>query len=203
MILEGKIALYNKQQLNATSSNPVLKSNKEGDIKKCPACNAPTQSFSIKCAECGHEYRNIESSNSVKEFFRILNELESSNNEESDNPFIAFGNTYAKLMREGGIFGGGKTGRQKTELIKNFPIPNTKEDILEFLALGVPRAKKKGNFFSSSFSDGAWEIKSHNYFVPVWQSKCEQIIIKARFSLKDDKSTLAEIEFYANQLGIK
>ena len=36
-----------------------------------------------------------------------------------------------------------------------------------------------------------------------WLAKCEQIIIKSRFSMKDDKLTLEEIEFYAKQLGIK
>jgi hypothetical protein len=81
-------------------------------------------------------------------------------------------------------------------------VPNTKEDILEFLSLGVPRAKTKGNFFSSNFSDAAWEIKAHNILVPIWQSKCEQVIMKARFSMKEDKRTLEEIEQYAKQLKI-
>ena len=35
-----------------------------------------------------------------------------------------------------------------------------------------------------------------------WKAKCEQVIIKARFSMKDDKKTLDEIEEYAKQLKI-
>ena len=35
-----------------------------------------------------------------------------------------------------------------------------------------------------------------------WAAKCEQIIIKARFSMKDEKKTLEEIEHYAKQLGV-
>lgn len=201
MILDGKIALLNKQSANLENTKPP--SEKEGDIKKCPSCGAQVQSFATKCSDCGHEFRNVESSASVTAFFTMLNDLESNTKEDETNPLKALGNTYAKMLSEGGAFGGGKEGRQKRELIKNFPVPNTKEDILEFLSLGVPRAKTKGNFFSSNFGDAAWEIKAHNLLVPIWQSKCEQIIMKARFSMKEDKSTLAEIEHYAKQLGIK
>jgi hypothetical protein len=35
-----------------------------------------------------------------------------------------------------------------------------------------------------------------------WLAKSEQIIIKARIAMKDDKKTLEEIEGYAKQLGI-
>ena len=32
------------------------------------------------------------------------------------------------------------------------------------------------------------------------RTKCEQVIMKANFSMKDDKKLLEEIEFYSNQL---
>jgi len=47
------------------------------------------------------------------------------------------------------------------------------------------------------------ENKSHNDFVPVWKSKCEQIIMKAKFSLKNDKSVMEEIMNYGKEIGIK
>lgn len=43
----------------------------------------------------------------------------------------------------------------------------------------------------------------HNQLASVWKSKCEQIVIKARFGLRDDKKTLEEIEHYAEIIGIK
>jgi hypothetical protein len=36
-----------------------------------------------------------------------------------------------------------------------------------------------------------------------WKYKCEQVVMKARFSLKEDKKGLEEINMYANELGIK
>ena len=69
---------------------------------------------------------------------------------------------------------------------------NTKEDILEFLSIAVPESKKKLSFI---------EIPKKN-LRKAWTSKAEQIIMKARFAMKDDKKTLEEIEVYAKELGI-
>ena len=82
------------------------------------------------------------------------------------------------------------------EVISSFPIPTTKVDMLEFLALALPKAKQKGNFLTRNSA----ENKVHNEMVPVWKTKCEQIIIKARFSLKDDPKILQEINNYALQI---
>ena len=88
--------------------------------------------------------------------------------------------------------------------INNYPIPNTKEDILEFLYLAVPRAKSNRSVMSTLFNPASqFHSIGHDKMIPVWKSKCEQIIIKARFLLKDDKKILEEIEYYAKQLKIK
>jgi len=36
-----------------------------------------------------------------------------------------------------------------------------------------------------------------------WHSKAEQVVMKARFSLKEDKRLLEEINHYEKELGIK
>ena len=87
----------------------------------------------------------------------------------------------------------------KREIISSFPVPNTKDDILEFLSLAFPKAKSKGNFLTKNNP----EYIEHNEFVSVWKAKCEQVIMKAKFSMKDDKKALDEIMQYAKELGIK
>ena len=69
------------------------------------------------------------------------------------------------------------------------PAGYSKEDMIEFLALAIPKAKS--NWFSA------------DEFTKVWKAKCEQIIIKARFSFNEDKNTLKEIEKYAKQIKMK
>ena len=197
--LESKIAKMKSAKVAQTQMNePPKQSNKEGDLKKCPSCGAPVESFNTKCVECGHEFRNINHSQSVEKLFDMLNELESQRPADETNPLKALGSLYAKAFSGSSIMGGSKHESQKSAIIRNFPISNTKEDILEFLSLAVPMAKKKGGS-----GGGLVEIIAHNKLVPTWHSKCEQIIMKARFSMKEDNATLSEIEFYAKQLGIK
>lgn len=119
--------------------------------------------------------------------------------EDSDtsNPLKAMGSFYAQSFSV--MTGPSKVDKKKMEIISHFPIPTTKNDILEFLSLAVPKAKQKGNFFTKNSP----ENKAHNDFVPVWKTKCEQIIMKAKFSMKEDKEALEEIMQYAKELGIK
>lgn len=200
MVLEAK--LFEKQQSNKKVEAPVSaapKSDKFGDVKKCPACGAMVQSFQTKCSDCGHEFSNIEANASIDKLFKMLNDAEDMRKEEStsSNPLSAMGSMMAKQMTSS--FGPGKVDKKKMEIISNFPIPTTKNDILEFLSLAVPKAKQKGNFLTKQNP----ENKTHNDFVPVWKTKCEQIIMKAKFSMKEDKKALEEIMQYANELGIK
>ena len=84
------------------------------------------------------------------------------------------------------------------EIISSFPIPTTKADILEFISLAYPKAKQAGNCLTR-YAD---KNKLHNEFALVWKNKCRQIIMKAKFSMKDDPETLNEVLYYAKKLGI-
>ena len=59
MTLDGKL-----HQLEA--SKPKQKE-KVGNIKTCPACGASLKAFQIKCEDCGHEFRQTQSSVNIKE----------------------------------------------------------------------------------------------------------------------------------------
>ncbi len=199
MILDGKVALMMKEQ-NASQQQSKPKSNKEGDIKKCPSCGAPTSSFATKCPDCGHEFRNIDSSNSVKNLASKLEEAE----EKARN-----------TKSGGGLVGGlmkmidGETDLEKrifnakSNVISSFPVPNTKEDILEFLALSVAQVNsiKIGAMIKLAGTSGTWGYKIT--YKNAWLSIANKVVMKARFSMKEDKKTLEEIEYYAKQLKIK
>lgn len=194
MVLDAK--LFEKQQTVKAAAPSVAapKSDKFGDVKKCPACGAMVQSFQTKCTDCGHEFSNIGANVSIEKLFEMLNEVESTRIQDGDSGF--FGAFSKKLSDATNL---DSIAKRKIEIIKNFPIPTTKNDILEFLSLALPNAKKTGSIWTATQP----EVKAHNEFVPVWKSKCEQIIMKAKFSMKDDKKTLEEIMAYANELGIK
>lgn len=211
MVLDAK--LHEKQQSlkqPVASATAAPKSDKFGDVKKCPACGAMIQSFQTKCSDCGHDFRNVESASSIREFFKDFQTIESKvvMRENTNN-----GGLMGKLVGSIESMGGGDWKRavftKKKEFIMHFPIPNAKEDILEFLSMAVPLASpaKKSTFsafkkFGAHFGDD--HAKDYDFMIAeVWVQKCEQIVMKAKFSMKEDKKALEEIMQYANELGIK
>ena len=100
MVLEAK--LFEKQksieQEKPKTTEAAPKSDKFGDVKKCPACGSMVQSFQIKCIDCGHEFSNIQSNTSINKLFEMLNDAEDTRKEDtsSNNPFAAMGNLMAQ-----------------------------------------------------------------------------------------------------------
>ncbi|MBK9413565.1 MAG: hypothetical protein IPN61_09120 [Bacteroidetes bacterium] len=212
MILNGKLHIKQKQLQQESNSKsetsippPVTQqSNKEGDIKKCPSCGAPAKAFSAKCNECGHEFRNIESSKSINELFSMIKNAEEQVRLEIQNekPEKLWGIEIKTNPLQANL----RIATAQESIISSFPISNTREDILEFLTLALPLAtvqiKKLGSLFGKGGVVAPQDmVKDH--LKTIWKAKCEQVIMKARFSMKNDKNTLEEIENYAKQLGIK
>jgi hypothetical protein len=206
LVLEGR--LFEKKntppQPSQVSTPPSpVKTSKHGDIKKCPACGAMVTALSTKCASCEYVFSNIQATSSMQEIFRRLDEIESTRDDKVTVGAVIGG--FLKNSLGGGAIAQAlgavsKTDKRKKEIISSFPIPNTKEDILEFLSLAFPKAKAEGNFFTKNNDP---ERIEHNEFVPVWKAKCGQVIIKAKFLLKDDENALEQVLACAKKLGIK
>lgn len=73
-----------------------------------------------------------------------------------------------------------KYDTDRRTIIKNYPVPTSKEDIVELFHWALSNAT--GN----------------NFLAGAWQSLCEQIILKAKYSMGDDKLLAADIERYEN-----
>ena len=198
MVLDAK--LYEMQQSTkqpVAPSTAAPKSDKFGDVKKCPACGAIVISFTVKCSDCGHEFSNIEAANSTQKLYQELirvdeeerNRPKESSGIRSLTSFISGNNDpLAEMKLNGRIY------KRKIGVVSMFPVPNTKADILEFLSLAVSEGGKKiGGFFSGMSLEEKEYIKA-------WKAKAEQVVIKARFAMKDDQKTIQEIEYYANQI---
>jgi len=208
LVLDGR--LFEKKStpppvsLIPPPTTPPVTTSKHGDVKKCPACGAPVPAFSTKCPSCGHEFSNIKANSSIQNLFEMLNQAENERaaNTTTTNPIKAIGKVYSDLFNSA-LHKVDKIDQKKMAIISNFPIPTTKDDILEFLALAVPRAKKASNFLGNFLAKNTGsEIEIHNTFVPAWKAKCGQIIIKAKFVLRDDKPAMEQVLAYAKELGI-
>ena len=94
----------------------------EGTIHKCPNCGEIVKAFTLNCPLCGYEFRGAKATNSVQELSNKLELIEQQRPPKKARTFKdEFSNLYGRFSRE---------DEQKINLIRNFVIPNTKEDIL-------------------------------------------------------------------------
>ncbi len=87
--------------------------------------------------------------------------------------------------------------RKKADIIKMFPVPNTKGAFLEFINLAKPNAKKYGFFKALSLSTEEGILNK------AWRAKLEQLFSKARLTMKNDKELMEVIEQCAAELKIE
>jgi len=213
-VLDAK--LFEKQQTvkAATPSVAAPKSDKFGDVKKCPACGAIVQSFQTKCSDCSHEFRNIEASHSIIKFFEKLDELESSRKENpiniKEDTSVGVGTIFKWLFfywilipikvinfiinKSKSSQWSNTTDVRKEELIMNFPVPNSIEEIFEFLSLSLSKIETI-SYFNLTNEKGKYKSSWND----VWLKKVEQINTKASISMKGDKKNYEELQNIVNQ----
>ena len=118
----------------------------EGKIHKCPNCGEAIDSFTKNCPSCNFEFRDVKSTLSIKEFEQQLHKLDAKRTDDNQDT----------------------TDQQIINLIQSFAIPNTKEDITEFMLLA-----------SSSIVDDSARSQA-------WMTKMEQCFHKAYLVFGDD-----------------
>jgi len=177
MYIEGKIS-------DLESSTKT----KTDNIKKCPSCGASIESFSARCSDCDYEFSKDASTSVVlqiqKDFEDLYLKCEKKHQKELERE-INDPNYDPEDLEE-------IKSNDSVNFITTLPIPNTRVDILEFIALCAPLAYHKSN---SSW----WDGERINIVKKAWRSKLEQAIIKGRLTLKDDKQALEIIDTYAKK----
>ena len=124
------------------------KTNKQGDVKKCPVCGAIVQGFQAKCPECGYTFEDVKANQSVS---KLLELLVAADNKKTD------------------IWDASAEDKKKT-IIRNFPIPNTKADIIDFLVFLEPKL-----------------LVSDDEFRTDYKVKYDECVAKAKLLFPDDE----------------
>lgn len=181
MVLDAKLYDKTHSQQQQTVQTAAPKSDKYGDVRKCPNCGAIVETYTAICPSCGYAFHNVGNVSSFEALSKKLNEIDSKRTVLS---------IYA------GLLGGGVEAKQ-ANIINNFPVPTAKDDILEFLTMAQPLAIRPGML---SFKDNG---QTSPIIGRAWYNKCKQVIFKSRIALKDDKKAMAQIEEIAKQLKIK
>lgn len=208
MVLDAKLA-EKRKSTDSPQVNAAPKSDRLGDIRKCPACGAIVQSFATKCSDCGTEFRNIEASRNITKFFEKLDALESDRKEnlydhQIQKSGISFGTlikwwffwwillplkVISFLVNKSKPSKWSTTDLRKEEMIMNFPVPNSREEIIEFITLSV--SKIQNISVAKRFDEEGKYITKWN---SIWKKKAEQVYTKAKLSMTNDKATIQSIE---------
>lgn len=158
-----------------TAQQSAPKSEKFGDVRKCPACGAIVESLMAKCPECGHEFVNIEANSSIKKLMQKIDEIQA----ESASMIDAIKSDDEKVAQQQRNAVERQIDNRINQAIQNFPIPNTKEDIIEFLTLCLSN--------SSAYISNAWD------------NKFQQVIAKAKIMLPNDADIQAILDQYEEE----
>ena len=147
-----------------------------GTVYKCPNCGEVLESMTAVCPACGYEIRNVKAVSSVQSFADQLAKIEAEEMPVSDNDSLmkkVFGRDLRetpKRLEEARLAFRKQKRNKKINLISNYPVPNTKEDLTEFALLVTTNLK----------DDSDDEIYA------AWVSKLEQLYQKAEILIPTD-----------------
>lgn len=196
--------------------NVLSKQKKEAFGRVCPSCGAQVQAMTLRC-DCGYEFTKAKAVSSVNLLFDKLNNITLTPSDER-----AIDNEPRPMFKED--VRNRIILEKKNNIISTFPIPNTKEDIIEFLSLSISEAnkplgflEKKSNcailiFFAGLITVGlAWlpgfmtlanKTFAAERLKKIWRAKYEQVLIKGR-SMRGDAEFTQQLNYYESLLEKK
>lgn len=151
--------------VDGDGSNNQRKIAYDGEIHKCPNCGETLNSYVTNCPTCGYEIRDIQGVSSVRKLAMQLEEL------ESKRMPLKRKNILAETFLEDEALD--KVDQQKIDLIRNYAIPNTKEDVLEFIVLA------SSNVNLQRYNDFDQISEVEKALSDAWEAKLDQAYQKA------------------------
>lgn len=204
MILNSRLKKQQKQMgiappvpgasLHLQNMNPTTsQSQKYGDVNKCPACGAPILPGTINCTECGHYFTNVNAVSSRERFANRLlqieqkySELERQRKQQSSSGVTGF---LKGVTGKVGLYHEETYSEDRYNEIKmaieTFPIPNSKEDLIEFICFLKPKGTtEKKSMLNKVFSMD--DDAQMDEFFDSYKMKYQECLTKASLYLKDD-----------------
>lgn len=144
---------------------------KQGVINKCPNCGGALKAFASRCDLCGHELAGLSANRTVSDLVQKFAEIEAE--------LSAAGLAGAKLERE--------VVARKARLIRDFPIPNAREDLQSLIYFIHP--KVQDNIKPDPNQED-------------WRVKFKEVLNLAKNAYKGDAKTRAEFEEIERSLNV-
>ena len=124
MVLDARLVELEKEE-KAKAAAAAPKSNKLGDVKKCPNCGAIVQSYIGACPECGYGFEDISANLTSRKLAEKLDKIA----KEWDDKISAQTDEDEKWALQKG------KEQALAQAIMTTPLPNTKADLFEFMTM--------------------------------------------------------------------
>ena len=159
-------ACGNKVDISSAFQSGQRKTVYDGEIHKCPNCGSLLDSFKLRCQLCGYELRGNKGSSTVQRFADEIKQIEQE--------------------------GGKGVGQRLITHISTFPIPNSKEELLEFLILSSSKID------ADRYKEDTAKIKKE--ISDAWRSKFEQAYYKALIAFANEPTLSVVQEIYRTKM---
>lgn len=188
----------------ATSENSLNRQGKrkqiyEGEISRCPNCGEQISAFEVICHSCGFELRNRKGSNAIQDFANAIAKIEETRPPQKIAEPTSQGNKHGKKKDAITYPTVDPTDKRIANTISTFVIPNTKEDILEFIILAANNIN--ADILAKSANTCTSEELSSRTISSAWAAKFEQAYQKAKISFGDSPDFVTIKELYENKQG--
>lgn len=183
--------LYEVQNSRMKAAPAVgKKSDKFGDMCKCPACGAIVKSGMARCEECGYAFTNVDAARSSERLYEELKRINSEEKKEEEGLLDMF-NPF-KMMN---MIRVSDATRKRMDLISNFPVPNTRADLIDMLSSIQAKVNSKA---PRNGQDDSTFDEDLGYAYWLLYINC---INKARISFSNDASFKHYFDFYDSELA--
>jgi hypothetical protein len=154
--IDSLLQKQRKSNLILEKSDENSKEQWHGKVSKCPNCGAPVEAGIAKCVACGYAFSGLEANKSAEKLAEKLIAVKGENQFE-------------------------RSEKQAT-IISSFPIPTTKEDLMEFMISMTAKEKVIGDF-----------AQYDRCLKEAYRAKMGECITKARISFPNDPTVLSII----------
>ena len=166
IVIDGRLAKMKRQEDWLRPAPPKEATNqKYGNVLKCPSCGAQVVGGSALCPECGYAFSNVGANSSYEKLSAKLEAIEVAYRDKSSISIP--------------LYGVSNKVKEMANVIRMFPIPNTRADLLEFLASMSAQI--------SSMKEGqSIQVFEDQMMRKAYEAKYNECVNKAKISFAND-----------------
>ena len=166
VVIDGRLAKMKRQEDWLRPAPPKEATNqKYGNVLTCPSCGAQVVGGSALCPECGYAFSNVGANSSYEKLSAKLEAIE-----------VAYRDKVSSSIP---IHRVSNKVKEKANVIRMFPVPNTRADLLEFLASMSAQ-------ISSMKQNQSMQVFEEQTMRKAYEAKYEECVNKARISFAND-----------------